>query len=108
MLNPRLAYLRITEPELFEDEDKVHLRLGSAVDCLLTTPDKWDDLFIVGDVYKPYGMMYKFIVHLPAGLDPESPLDLYEEAYQKAGYKKSLGWVVEQLWSNEKNSAYYT
>jgi len=35
--NPRLLKLKRDRPELF-DEDSVALRVGSAVDCLLTDP----------------------------------------------------------------------
>lgn len=107
MQSPRLTWLKLTQPELFEDEEKVYFRIGSALDCLLTSPERWDDDFVVGDVYKPYGLMLKFIVNLPSGLNEESPLELFQEAYDKAGYKKSLSWVVEQLWSTEKNVEYY-
>jgi hypothetical protein len=51
--------------------------------------------------------MFKFVKNLPKGLTGESPLEDYQEAYDKAGYKKSLAWVVDQFLTNEKHVEYY-
>lgn len=107
MINPKVANLKRNNPELFEDEDDTALRIGSAVDCLLTSPERWDDDFVVGDVFKPFGLMFKFVKNLPKGLTIDSPLEDYKEAYDKAGYKKSVAWVVDQFLSNEKHVEYY-
>jgi hypothetical protein len=40
LLNPRVAKMKRDNPELFEDEDDTALRIGSSVDCLLTSPDR--------------------------------------------------------------------
>jgi hypothetical protein len=40
MNNPRLFKLRRERPELFEDEDGTAFRFGSALDCILTSPDR--------------------------------------------------------------------
>jgi hypothetical protein len=107
ILNPKLFWLKRNKPELFEDEEDTHYRIGSAVDCLLTSPQDWDTTFVVGDVYKPFGLMGKFVKHLPKGLNADSPNEDYAEAYEKAGYKKSLDWVVTQFKANEKHVDYY-
>lgn len=36
--NPRLLKLKRENPELFENDDSTAFRIGSAVDCLLTSP----------------------------------------------------------------------
>lgn len=107
MLNPKQAWLRRNNPELFEDEDDTALRIGSAVDCLLTSPERWEGDFVVGDVYKPYGLMFKFVSNLPKGLTIDSPTESYQAAYEKAGYKKDISWVVNQFLTNEKTVDYY-
>lgn len=38
--NPRLLKLKREFPEAFELEDSTALRVGSALDCLLTSPDR--------------------------------------------------------------------
>lgn len=107
MLNPKQAWLRRNNPELFEDEDDTALRIGSAVDCLLTSPERWDTDFVVGDVFKPYGLMLKFVRNLPKGLKANSPAEMYQAAYDKAGYKKGIDWVINQFTTNEKLVEYY-
>jgi hypothetical protein len=63
---------------------------GSAVDCLLTTPDEFREKFIVATVEKPTAQMGDFVGHL---LKNES----FEEAYKKTGFKKdSLEKVLER------------
>lgn len=94
-------------PELFEDEDDTALRIGSSVDCLLTSPDRWNSDFVVGDVFKPYGMMATFVRNLPSGLTLDSPQEVYLKAYEKAGYKKGIDWVISQFTTNEKLVEYY-
>lgn len=51
--------------------------------------------------------MGKFIDNLPAGLTPLSSADMYQEAYDKAGYKMSIYKVIEKLWGSEDIKAYY-
>lgn len=41
--------------------------------------------------------MGKFIDNLPGGLNPFSENSLYQEAYDKSGYKMSLDRVIKKL-----------
>lgn len=106
MWNPRWVKLKQENPDL-EDDDKKYFRIGAALDCLLTSPERWEDDFEVVDAVKPYGLMGKFIDNLPSGLVRDSELDLYQEAYDKSGYKMKLEKVVEKFWENEEARAYY-
>jgi len=53
--------------------------------------------FKVIDVYKPSGLLGKFIEALPPGLTVYSPLEAFKEAHTKTGYKQSLESVVKQF-----------
>lgn len=75
--NPINAWFIINNQNT-EDEDSQHFRIGSAIDCILTTPDSFSELFVVGEVSRPYGLMGKFIDNLPANLNANSLLDNYE------------------------------
>lgn len=107
MTNPRVFKLKRERPELFENDDKTALRIGSAVDCLLTSPDRWDEEFIVVDVSKPYGLMGTFVQHLPKNLTRISPKEEYLNAYEKSGYKMSVDWVIEKFWNTPDAVEYY-
>lgn len=107
LTNPRLLWLRKTKPELFESEEDTHLRLGIAVDTLLTSPQEWNDRFTVVDAYKPSGAMSIFIRSLPKGLTQSSPTEAYMRSYELSGYKRPIEWVINALWSNPKNVEYY-
>lgn len=73
----------------------------------MTTPSEFDDRFIVGDLFKPTGMMEDFIRNLPDNIEPDSPLIDYERAYLKSGYKKDIEWVVSQFWKEPNHLRYY-
>lgn len=51
--------------------------------------------------------MGKFIEELPAGLEKDSDLSLYQSAYQASGYKMWLDKVVVKFWENEEFVKYY-
>lgn len=105
--NPRWLKIKIENPDT-EDDDKVHFRIGSALDCLLTTPELWDELFIVIDAKRPSGFMGKFIDNLPGGLDPLlSDINAYREAYNKAGYKAKIETIIAKLWASSELTEYY-
>lgn len=104
--NPKMIKFRADNPDT-EDEDKRHFRIGSAIDCLLTTPALFNEEFIVMYQNRPTGFMGVFIDSLPLDLTEESELDRYQEAYEKAGYKMSIDSVVKHLWEIEKNKEYY-
>ena len=91
-----------------EDDEKVHFRIGSALDCQLTSPELWDEKFLVIEATRPMGFMGKFIDNLPSGLDPLlSDISLYQEAYDKAGYKMSINKVIEKMWNTPELIHYY-
>jgi hypothetical protein len=106
MYNPRWVKMKMENPEL-EDKDKSFFRIGSALDCLLTDPDRWDVEFIVVDANKPYGLMGKFIDGLPEGLTPDSHTVLYIEAYEQSGYRMRLENVISKFWENAEAVNYY-
>ncbi len=62
-------------------EDTPSLRIGSALDCLLTSPSRWEDDFVVLNVTKPYGLMGKFVENLPKGMTPYTEPNEFEDAY---------------------------
>lgn len=90
-----------------ENEETRFFRIGSALDCLLTSPERWDKDFIVVDANRPYGFMGKFIDNLPSGLTMDSPFVLYQEAYDLAGYKMSLDKVIDRFWNTNEYVDYY-
>lgn len=83
------------------------MRVGSALDCLLTSPERWEYDFTVIDAKRPYGLLAKFIDHLPPGLSQDSEIELYEEAYKDSGYKMWIDKVVDKFWQNEEAVKYY-
>lgn len=103
--NPKLFWLK--QQGLVEDEDSTYLRIGSAVDCLLTQPENWDLEFIVMQNERPYGLMRNFVEELPPGLNIASGYEEYEEAYKKSGYKVSIDRVVNWFWGNTQALTYY-
>lgn len=92
-------------PEIKEDTPS--LRIGSALDCLLTSPYRWEQDFVVSNANKPYGFMGKFVDELPSGLDENSDPSLYETAYWKSGYKMPLKWVINRFWTTPEAVEYY-
>lgn len=103
--NPRLLKMRMENPELKEDTPS--LRIGSALDCLLTSPSRWKDDFAVTNVNKPYGFMGKFVDELAPGLTIDSDPNHYETAYWKSGYKMPLKWVINRFWTTPEAVEYY-
>ena len=106
MLNPRWVKMKLENPEI-EDNDTTYFRTGSALDCLLTSPERWDDDFKVIEVNRPWGLMGKFIDNLPPDLDMFSVQEMYQEAYDKSGYKMKLETVINNFWKNEETYKYY-
>lgn len=90
-----------------EDDDKKFFRIGSALDCLLTDPGRWEQDFIVVDATRPYGFMGKFIENLPIGLTTTSEFSMYQQAYEAAGYKMALEKVVDRFWNTSEYVDYY-
>lgn len=113
--NPKWIEWRMQGVEM-DDGDKVAFRVGSAIDCLLTEPHKFDAQFFVTNLNKPTGMMGKFIYYLPEGLvnplsedSTKSDFDEkpYKEAYEKSGYKTPLKTVVKNFWTEPIYVNYY-
>lgn len=94
--NPFWVKYKLDNPDAEDDEAK-HYRVGSALDCLLTDNDNFDDQFEVIDATRPYGLMAKFVDHLPKGLHPDSPLLSYVMAYEASGYKTKLEKIIEKF-----------
>lgn len=106
MFNPRWVKLKRDNPDN-EDEETSYFRIGSALDCLLTSPERWDEDFKVIAVNRPFGLMGKFIDNLPPNLTIFSTPDNYQEAYDKAGYKMKIERVIDNFWRNEETYKYY-
>ena len=81
--SPRAYKMYIENPR---DEESEALRKGSALDCMLTEPDKLDDRFAVADKTPPGGMMSDFI---GAYLHLKNRDDLTEDTIRKAAYDDS-------------------
>ena len=107
MNNPRLVKLKRDYPEKFQDEEYRALRIGSALDCLLTSPDRWDKDFIICNVNRPTGLLGKFVEKLPAGLTIGSPSEDFYTAYIQSGYKMSLAQVIRGFWEKEDVVEFY-
>lgn len=107
MVNNPLMLYQYEMGILTDDEESRALRVGSAVDCLLTTPERWKYDFFVLNVSKPSGLRGVFIDNLPPNLSPLSPLGEYEKAYTKSGYKLPLKTVVDRFWNSTESVAYY-
>lgn len=104
--NPRWVKLKADNPDM-EDEDKIHFRIGSGVDCLLSTPERWSTDFMVVNAKRPFGLMASFIDNLPPFLEKDSDTSLYQIAYDKSGYKMRIEKVIEKFWDSEEFSDYY-
>lgn len=52
---------------------------------------------MVVDAYKPYGLLGKFVDHLPDGLSKDDPEERYLEAYQKSGYRMKIQTVIDKF-----------
>jgi len=89
------------------DDEAAHLRIGSALDCLLTSPDRWYKDFKVADANRPYGAMGVFTNALPCGLTPSSPESDYMQAYELAEYKLGMPTVIRRFWSNDDAVYFY-
>ncbi len=90
-----------------EDDDKKYFRIGAALDCLLTSRERWEEDFEVVDVSRPFGLMGKFIDNLPKNLNILSSEKAYQEAWDKSGYKMRLNKIIEKFWENEEFVKYY-
>lgn len=93
-------------PEM-EDSEAKHFRVGKALDTLLTSTDNFNDFFEVVDVNRPLGLMGKFVDNLPKNLTKDSDISLYDEAYDKSGYKMKKERVVERFWGEPDILNYY-
>lgn len=89
------------------EDDQSYFRKGKALDCLLTTPELWEEEFFVINAKKPQGMLGTFVDNLPGGLDEFSTEDLYEAAWEKAGYRMALNKIIGFFWENENAVQYY-
>lgn len=92
----------------FPDSSNRALRLGSAVDCLLTNPEgEFDKQFKVIDSYIPSGKMKIFIDNLPDNITEESDIEEFKIAYEAADYSNSIETVVSNFFKNPKLVHYY-
>ena len=72
-------------------EDSEAMLVGSVVDCLLTEPDKFNDIFYISKVSKPSGQMGEFV-------DAYDKCGDKEAAYDIVGFKRdNLSKVLERF-----------
>lgn len=93
-----------TGPQAYIARDQIEeipaFRKGSAVDCLLTTPDDFYSDFYVMTINKvPSGMMFKYVEEL-------FRTDSHEQAYAASGYKLKPESIKEKFEAEGKE--YYT
>jgi hypothetical protein len=81
--SPRAYKKYIEDPR---DEESEALRKGSALDCMLTEPDKFNEMFAVAKMTPPGGMMGEFIKTYIHFINRE---DLTEDAVRRAAYDDS-------------------
>ena len=93
--SPRAYKMYIENPR---DEDSEALRKGSALDCMLTEPDKFDERFAVADTAPPGGMLGSFVTiylgHMNSGMEHD---DALQEAYKASGFKIKFEAVVKKF-----------
>jgi hypothetical protein len=109
--NPWLAKWKRDNPEA-EDNEKPYLRIGKAVDTILTDPERYDLEFYTFNSKRPYGLMGVFIDNLPI-IDifdkdvKEQPIEWFRPAYEKAGYAISINTVVKNFLSDTNDHLIY-
>lgn len=93
------------------------MKLGSVLDCLITTPDRFDEEYVVNPADSPTGQMLKFVdeyvrIEKLATLDYTTQLSdeqirkAAEQAYREAGFKRDkLDTVLERF--QKEGLAYY-
>jgi hypothetical protein len=94
--SPRAYKMYIENPR---DEESEALRKGSALDCMLTEPDKLDDRFAVADKTPPGGMMSDFIgayLHLK-NRDDLTEDTIRQSAYVDSGFKIKFETVIKKF-----------
>lgn len=106
MQNPRYIWMK-QQGLVEEDKDKIHFKIGSGVDCILTNQLEWVKEFLVADSNNVPIMMGKFIKALPKNLTADSPEESYKEAWEASGYKQGLSTVIKSFWKNEDYVHYY-
>jgi hypothetical protein len=105
--NPRKAQKKINNNDV-DDDDKRHLIIGSALDCMLTqAEEEFNNKFFVVKAKRPSGLTGVFINALPLGLTPDSPIVEYQDAYETAGYRWPIKSAVEALWKSPGYKAWY-
>ena len=99
--SPRAYKQYIENPR---DEESEALRKGSALDCMLTEPDKFDERFAVADITPPGGMMGEFVrVFLSSSTNAinEQDQEAFEEAlktaYNASGFKTKYETVIKKF-----------
>ena len=106
LYNPKWVKFKMENPDS-EDDDKKFFRIGAGLDCLLTSPQRWDQDFQVIDAVRPFGLMGKFIDNLPKDINILSDESEYREAWDKSGYKMKLSKIIEKFWENEEFVNYH-
>lgn len=114
VFNPRWIEWKLQNREV-EDQDKRVYRIGSAVDCLLTDPERYSKEFFIFSESKPSGLMGKFIdaIKIDVLTETEDPLQIaeietaFKIAYEISGYKKSYAAVKSAFLGDEKFCAYH-
>lgn len=102
--------------EIVEEEITQAMRMGSLVDCLLLTPEEFDNKFFMGICGEvPTGLMLAFVRALSlytqeatneAGEVTEAFMDIAEKAHRKAGFKWDLARVLKNFMGTDAENYY--
>ena len=102
--SPRAYKKYIEDPR---DEESEALRKGSALDCMLTEPEEFNNRYAVATMDPPGGMMGEFVRHYItyklAAVDKECAEDSYIEdeirqmAYKASGFKIKFEAVIKKF-----------
>jgi hypothetical protein len=83
------------------------LRIGGALDALLTTDEEFENVYCHFKGQRPSEAMCLFIENLLPNLNETSDQSLYQDAYEISGYKSSLPAVIKRFWSDARAVEYY-
>lgn len=108
--SPKLYMQHVLSPE---EVTTGYFSKGSAVDCLITEPEKFDDQFAIMSIERPSGMMGDLCQKLVQyssmeGAENVEFADLFELAYKESGFKLSKEAVLKKFEApNSEAKKYY-
>ena len=98
LVHPRMY---MSKNPMIDDDDKIHFTIGNGVDCLMTEPEKFNELFYILSTKAPTGQIKQFI---DAYYKNEEDADRAFEIVNSAKYK--IEWFKAKL-EEDDNKAYF-